>query len=335
MSVPAISVLTSVYNAEAFVGEAIESVLAQDFAGFEFLIVDDRSTDATARIVADHAAADPRIRIVTASAKGRVPALNALVAAARAPWLAIVDGDDVQHSGRLARQMDYLARNPGCGVLGAEVRMVGIDGAPIERPPFTRPLDDAGIRANLEIGAQLSHNACVISRDAMCAVGGYRPAYRHAEDYDLWLRLSEVTTMANLPDRLVDYRIYPDQVSSRHVVEQMRNTAIGWLAHRERVAGRADPTDGFDAMPPLSELDTLFGPGAAAYVRRRVLDRVIYSPEALGGDAWDILIGHIHEDNSRDERLWRTAARLLRAGRPIKAGRVAAGLLGLNPGLAA
>lgn len=329
MNAPAISVLTSVFNCEAFVEEAIGSVLAQDFGDFEFLVVDDRSTDATAQIVAACAARDSRIRIVTANSKGRVPALNALVAAARAPWLAIVDGDDVQHANRLSRQLDYLAQHPGCGVLGAEVRMVGIDGAPIERPPFTRPQDDAGIRANLEVGAQLSHNACMISREAMCAVGGYRPAYRHAEDYDLWLRLSEVTTMANLPDRLVDYRIYPGQVSTRHVVEQMCNTAIGWLAHRERLAGRADPTDGLDTMPQLDALDTLFGPGAAAYVRRRVLDRVIYSPEALGGEGWAILIDHIVADNSRDERLWRAAARLLRAGRPLKAGRVAAGLLGL------
>ena len=157
-------------------------------------------------------------------------------------------------------------------------------------------------------------------------------AYRHAEDYDLWLRLSEAGSMANLPDRLVDYRIYPDQVSSRHVVEQMRNTAIAWLAHRSRSAGLPDPTDHIATMPPLEELDAWFGEGAARYVRRRILDRVIYSPEALSGDGWTALRDHVRRDGARGSRLWRAAARLARAGHPLKASTIAAGLIGV-PGL--
>lgn len=332
---PALAVATSVHNGERFLDAAIDSVLAQSFGDFEFLLLDDHSTDGTAQIIARHARRDRRIRVIPSLRKGRVAALNSLFDAARAGWVAIVDGDDIQHPDRFARQMAEIARRPDgerLVVLGAEVQMVGIDGQPIARPAFRRPLDDAGIRANLEIGAQLSHNACVVSRDAVRAVGGYRPAYRHAEDYDLWLRLSEAGSMANLPDRLVDYRIYPDQVSSRHVVEQMRNTAIAWLAHRARTAGLPDPTEHIATMPPLEELDAWFGEGAARYVRRRILDRVIYSPEALSGDGWTALRDHVRRDGARGSRLWRAAARLVRAGHPIKASTIAAGLIGV-PGL--
>lgn len=328
---PALTVATSVYNGERFLDAAIASVLAQSFGDFEFLLLDDQSTDGTAQIIARHAQMDRRIRVIPSVSKGRVAALNSLFDAAQARWVAIVDGDDIQHPDRFARQMAEITRRPDGDrlvVLGAEVRMVGIDDQPIERPSFQRPLDDAGIRANLEIGAQLSHNACLVSRDAVRAVGGYRPAYRHAEDYDLWLRLSEAGSMANLPDRLVDYRIYPDQVSSRHVVEQMRNTAIAWLAHRSRTAGLPDPTEHIASMPPLDELDAWFGKGAARYVRRRILDRVIYSPEALSGDGWTALRDHVRRDGAHGPRLWRAAARLLRAGHPIKASTIAAGLIG-------
>lgn len=330
---PALSVATSVHNGERFLDAAIASVLAQSFGDFEFLLLDDQSTDGTAQIMARHAQMDRRIRVIPSVSKGRVAALNSLFEAARARWVAIVDGDDIQHPDRFARQMAEIARHPAGDrlvVLGAEVRMVGIDGQPIERPSFRRPLDDAGIRANLEIGAQLSHNACVVSREAVRAVGAYRSAYRHAEDYDLWLRLSEAGSMANLPDRLVDYRIYPDQVSSRHVVEQMRNTAIAWLAHRSRAAGLPDPTDHIASMPSLEEIDAWFGEGAARYVRRRILDRVIYSPEALSGDGWTALRDHVHRDGARGSRLWRAAARLARAGHPIKASTIAAGLIGVR-----
>ena len=159
----------------------------------------------------------------------------------------------------------------------------------------------------------------MLRRDLVRKVGGYRAVYRHAEDYDLWLRLSQVTRMANLPDDLVSYRVYSGQVSTRHVVEQTRNAAIAWLAHHERVAGRADPVAGRTRAPELEELDALFGLGSAAYVRRRIVNRTLYSVEALTGDGWDALLGYIAEGGS-DQRLWPrslgvpSAAR--RTGRP-------------------
>lgn len=326
MTIPAVSVAMSVYNAEAYVGAALDSILAQDFTDFELLVIDDRSTDGTSAEIALRAARDPRVRVLPSPAKGRVPALNALFAAARAPWVAIADGDDISLPHRLAVQMEWLARNPGHVVLGAEVERMGPNGEPLDLPRTDRPRDHEGIIANLESGPQLSNNVCVISRDAAVAAGLYRPAYRHAEDYDLWLRLSTLGRMANLPDQLVRYRIHPGQVSTAHLVEQTANTAIAWLAHCERLAGRPDPTQGWESMPPLATLDTIFAPGARDYAYRKIIDRILFAPEVLAGDGWEALIGHIGT-GAPQPRLWRATARLLRSGRPLHAARAAAALL--------
>jgi glycosyltransferase involved in cell wall biosynthesis len=326
MTFPAISVVMSVYNDERFVGEAIDSILAQDFADFEFLVIDDRSTDDSSAVIQDRARTDSRIRILPSLEKGRVPALNSLFAAASADWVAIMDSDDVSMPERFSRQLAFLAAHGDHGVIGCECSLIGPDGAPVSRPKIERPLTHSQIVANLEARPLINHNAVMVSRDAVRQIGGYRKAYRHAEDYDLWLRLSEVTKLANLPEELAKYRIYPDQVSSRHIVEQTQNAAIGWLAHRERQAGRADPTEGLTCLPTLAELDAIFGAGSARYVRRRVIDRTIYSAEALGGSGWEIFKAHVAETRP-EPRLWRAVARLAASGRPLRAASAAAALV--------
>lgn len=325
---PAITVAMSVYNGAAFLAEAIESVLAQSFTDFEFLILDDGSQDATASIAASYARADPRIRLIARENRGLIASLNELFAAARAPLVARFDADDICAPNRFARQIAFLAAHPDHGLVGCDTPYIDAAGAPAANPPIQRPHDHAELCVNLEEGPLVCHSAVMVRRDLVLAAGGYRPAYAHAEDYDLWLRLAGLTRLANLPEPLVFYRITPGQISSRHMVAQAQGAAIAWLAHCLRSAGRADPTEGLVALPRLAQLDALFGPGAAAYVRRRVVDRTLYSPEALSGEGWDILLQYA-AGARRELRLWRTAARLLRWGRPVHAARMTATLVGL------
>lgn len=325
MSVPPLSVVMSVYNDEPFVGLAIDSILAQTYGDFELLIIDDRSTDRSAEVIADRAARDSRIRVLPSPAKGRVPALNALFAEARAPLTALMDSDDVCRPHRFAAQLEYLRAHPGVGVVSCNCDIIDEHGAPLVRPVIDRPLIHEAIIANLEDGPLLNHNAVMLETAKVRQIGGYRAVYRHAEDYDLWLRLSQVTRMANLPDCLVSYRVYGGQVSTRHVVEQTRNAAIAWMAHDRRVRGAADPVEDRRELPREDELDALFGAGSAAYVRRRIIDRVLYSTEALTGDGWSALLGHI-SDAGAQPHLWRAAARLLASGKPIHAARAALAL---------
>ena len=328
MSVPAVSVVMSVYNGEAFLAEAIESVLGQSFTDFEFLILDDGSQDASRTIAESYARRDPRLRLISRENRGLIASLNELIGAARAPLVARFDADDICAPTRFARQVAFLGEHPGYGLVGCDTPLIDASGAPSRNLPIQRPHDHEGLYANLEDGPLLCHSAVMMRRELVLATGGYRLAYRHAEDYDLWLRLAGKTRLANLPEPLLSYRITPGQVSARHMVEQAQGAAIAWLAHCLRESGRPDPTEGKAALPALAELDMLFGPGAAAYVRRRVVDRTLYSPEALVGEGWDILLQHTGEARS-EPRLWRTAARLLRWGRPAHAARIAAKLAGI------
>lgn len=326
MSAPPLTVAMSVYNNGRFVGEAIDSILDQSFGDFEFLIVNDGSTDKSGAVIEDRAASDSRIRVIHQENRGFIASLNRMLAEARSPWIARMDGDDISFPERFAKQMAFLEANPDHGVIGCSASLIGPEGEAVTRPPIVRPLTHEGLIENPESGPLINHNAVIYSREAVLAVGAYRPAYRHAEDYDLWLRLSTVTLMANLPEALVAYRLYPDQVSARHVVAQARHAAIAWLAHCERKAGKPDPTEGSETLPALEQLDAIFGKGSAAYVRSRVIDRTLYSPEAIGGEGYEMLIDHIAE-NGTDPALWRAAARLLKSGRPRKAAGVANALL--------
>ena len=325
LSDPALTVAMSVYNNAAYVGAAIDSILAQSFTDFEFLIVNDGSSDGSGAIIEARAGADRRIRVIHQANLGFIASLNRMLAEARAPLIARMDGDDTCTPDRFARQLAFLAAHPDHGAVSCECTFIDAAGNILSPPPIDRPLSHAAIAARLETGPLLNHNAVIYDRGKVQGVGGYRAAYRHAEDYDLWLRLSQVTRLANLPEKLVDYRVYPEQASTRHLVEQTRNAAIAWLAHNERLAGRPDPTQGADTLPGPDELDAVFGPGAKAYVDRRVVERVLYSAPALAGDGWPHFIGHIRQRGA-DPRLWRATARLLRAGYPRQAGRAALAL---------
>jgi glycosyltransferase involved in cell wall biosynthesis len=325
---PAITVAMSVYNGAQFLAPAIESVLAQDFGDFEFLLLDDGSTDKSRAIAEGYAAKDARLRVIARENRGLVASLNELLERASAPLIARFDADDICAPQRLGKQKAFLDCNPDHALVGSDTRYIDEHGSLSAEPVLPRPRDHAAIVANFEAGPNLVHPAVMYRRDSVRALGGYRAAYLHAEDIDLWLRLSEVSKIANLPEVLLDYRISADQISARHVVRQATNAAIAWLAHQRRVDGKGDPTAALTTLPRLDELAAMLGPGAASYVRRRVVDRVLFSAEALGGEGWPILLAHAAE-SSAEPRLWRAAARLLRAGQPAKAGRVAATLMGL------
>ena len=127
--------------------------------------------------------------------------------------------------------------------------------------------------------------------------------------------------MENLPDALVAYRVYPEQVSNRHCITQARSAALAWLSHHACLAGRPDPAAGLNVLPADAELDATFGPGAREFVHRRVVERSLYAPSALAAEGWPMLIAYARA-NGRDRRLWRLAGRMAKAGLPAHAGRL-------------
>jgi len=318
---PALSVALSVYNGASYLGAAIESILAQSFSDFEFLILDDGSRDGSRAIAESYAAQDRRIRVIARENRGLVASLNQLLGEARAPLVARMDADDICPPQRFAVQMAFMAQHPDYGMVGADCSCIDAAGQPITGRHITRPLSHEAIVANLECGPTMLHNVVVYRRDLVLALGGYRPAFVHAEDYDLWLRMSRVTRMENLPDALVAYRLYPEQVSNRHCITQARSAALAWLSHHACLNGQPDPAAGLDLLPADSELDATFGPGTRDFVHRRVVERSLYAPSALAAEGWPMLIAYARS-HSRDRRLWRLAGRMAKAGLPAHAGRL-------------
>nr|WP_295373540.1 glycosyltransferase [uncultured Sphingosinicella sp.] len=326
MGVPAISVAMSVYNNAAFLDQAVESILSQSFSDFEFLIVDDGSSDGSSTMLDRHAARDPRIRIIRQENRGLIASLNRLIREARAPLIARMDGDDISLPERFERQVAFLEANPDHGVVGTWSRDIVEDGSPWHGVFPDPPTSHESLLDVAEKQTLLCHTSVMMRRDPVLEVGGYRAAFRHCEDYDLWLRLSERTHICSIPERLVLYRHSAGQISERHITEQIYGSAIAYAAHRERLAGRPDPTAGLERLPPVDQLESLFArKELGEAVRQRVARGILYSPSGLRGPGFELLLDHVRFGGTK-EGLWRTVARLVKFGEPSRALRLAAAL---------
>ena len=326
MSMPRISVAMSVYNNAPYLALAIESILAQTFGDFEFLIVNDGSTDGSGEIIDRYARDDARIRPLHQENRGLIASLNRMLEESRAPIIARMDGDDIALPTRFERQISYLDSNPGCGVVGTWATCIDETGAVRQEICPDHPTTHEAFLGKLETGPLLCHPSVMMRRQIVRGAGGYHAAYRHCEDYDLWLRLSERTKICSLPERLLLYRHSDSQVSTRHIVAQHVGAAVAYIAHCERMAGRPDPTDRLDQLPPVGQLDALFGrEGIDRAVRSKVAPGLVYSEVALRGEGYDMLMEHVREGGDK-KGLWRTVARLVRMGEPRRAMSLASAL---------
>jgi hypothetical protein len=247
---PAVSVLMPVFDAERYVEEAVDSILDQSFRDFEFLIFDDGSSDRSPEILERARARDARIRLFLESHRGLTLWLCKGVAEARGEFIARMDADDVAHPERLARQVEYLRSHPQCVALGTQALLVD---------PERRAIKPLGVRLrHAEIDAELMrgrgdamlHPTTMYRRDAVLAVGGYRPAFEAAEVLDLNLRLAEHGALANLPETLLEYRQHLMKVSTRRKGDQRRAQDA---ALREAHQRRGISTSAAPSRPPVPE----------------------------------------------------------------------------------
>jgi hypothetical protein len=238
--VPAVSVVLPVYNGEPYLVEALNSILRQTFEDFELIAVDDASTDNSRSYLEEAARRDARVCIVDGPGRGLVDALNLGLARARGEFIARMDADDVSQSTRFAQQVEYLRANPQIAVVGSAITLIDATGKLIREIDY--PLTPVEVdRFLIETGSALAHPAVMARRNALREVGGYRSLFQHAEDYDLWLRLAEGHSLANLPDRLLRYRHHDTKGSLRHAAAQRLATHLARLCAKARRSGQPDP----------------------------------------------------------------------------------------------
>lgn len=266
---PRVTVLTATYNGSRYLAETLESILAQTFRDFEYIVVDDASTDDSAAIVAEFARRDGRIRLVR-NAKNRNPAgaLNVGLAQARGEYVAILDHDDLALPERLAQQVAFLDAHPDYGAVGARVRFVDENGE--LKKEVSYPVEPVAARWHLLFAATLLHSASMYRRDLLIELGGYSVKHPFLCDYELLIRIAERARIGNLPACLAHYRQSASQVSATHYPSQTGQMFLLQYATQARWLG---------VRPHLPVFQTLFGwlrftPPAAAEIARAARDHL-------------------------------------------------------------
>ena len=183
IATPKISVVMPVYNADAFLNDAVESVLNQSFRDFEFVIVNDGSSDKTCSILEKYASEDDRIRIFHQENLGMIAALNRGCLMARGKYIARMDADDISYSDRLKKQFVYLERHPQVGILGTWIRKLK-DGLPSES--WCPPTDSKVLKWTLYFGVNVAHPSVLMRREIAEKLDFYRPDAAHSEERDAW-----------------------------------------------------------------------------------------------------------------------------------------------------
>lgn len=254
---PKVSVLMPAHNEQSYCAQAIESILGQTFGDFEFLIVNDGSTDGTAAIIDDYASRDPRIRVFhQVENQGISASLNRGLAHSRADLIARMDADDIAFHHRLSLQVAFMREHADIVAAGSSYCHVDAEGNDLNRISH-RETDVARLREMLVTGSAFAHPTMIMRRGAVIEAGGYRSAFDLAEDYDLWLRLSERADMTNIPDILMQRRLHPGNVHEYAGARQGFLTDIARLAARCRRRGQADPFDSTSAYDDRTMVERL------------------------------------------------------------------------------
>jgi hypothetical protein len=211
-----VSVVMSVYNGERYLREAIDSILGQTFRDFEFIIVDDGSTDGTWAILQSYD--DPRIFLLRNEENiGLTRSLNKGLAVVQGDYIARMDADDISWPERLEKQVAYLDVHPEVGLIGTSVEIIGERGERLA--VLRRPMDPTFITWSLLFDNCLVHSTVMYRRSLVEKLGGYNPS-RYAQDYGLWSRMSFETQVAKLPEVLVSWRRHPAGITAQKLARQ-------------------------------------------------------------------------------------------------------------------
>ena len=234
-SSPTVSVVMAVYNGEPFLTSAMRSVLAQSWRDFEFIVVDDGSTDETPATLA--AFDDPRIRVLTNDGNRGLPvSLNRGLDEARGEFIARIDADDLWDPRKLERQLAFLRKNRGVVLLGTAYLEMDESGDPLDR--VVMATDHLSLRWKLPFLCPFCSSTVIWRREpVMREIGGFDPNHAYAQDWDLWLRIARRFQVANLSEVLGRYRIWDQSLTSTHPRADAEVSSIRTDGMREFAVG--------------------------------------------------------------------------------------------------
>ena len=207
----------SVFNAEKYIEEAIESVLNQTYNNFEFIIINDGSKDNSLKIIKKFLSKDDRIILIDRENKGLVASLNEGILKSRGNFIARMDADDICLPNRFKEQLNFMKKNSDVGVCGSWIELFGED---FKSKVWKIPCNDQRLKAELLFSSCFAHPSVMIRKNVLLDNNFlYDESYLHAEDFELWIRLSDVTKFANIIKVLLKYRMVKDSVSHKADLE--------------------------------------------------------------------------------------------------------------------
>jgi glycosyltransferase involved in cell wall biosynthesis len=240
---PAVTVLMSVFNGEKWLEISIKSILNQTFEDFEFIIVDDGSTDNSLAIIKHFQTLDSRIVVIAKINTGLADSLNHGIRLARGVWIARIDADDISEPTRLEKQLALANCSSNIVFVGAGLMIIDANGRTIET--YSYPTQHEQLLSNLRTLRKFpAHSSAFYKRQIVSSLNGYRPRIRRSEDHDLWLRMSQFGEFRALQEPLIRLRHHQEQISNdeggmRQLFDGRLATVSYWL----RSSGMPDPID--------------------------------------------------------------------------------------------
>lgn len=240
MITPRVSVVMSVYNAECHLQRAIDSIQQQSFGDFEFIIVNDGSTDQSREILAEVECRDTRVRVLDQHNTGLTIALRAGCQAATGEFIARQDADDWSGPTRLEKLVQLLDASPDVVMASSWASYIDDDGELVEIVERSADPHEATRKLLYDKSGPPAHGTMMFRRDAYAQVGGYRECFYFGQDADLWLRLGMIGKIAYVQEALYDWRISVNGISSANSILQAHFGDLGQQCHAARLRGESD-----------------------------------------------------------------------------------------------
>lgn len=210
---PLISVVMAAYNTDKYIEEAIKSILNQTFKEFEFIIIDDASTDNTWKIISKFAKKDKRIRAFQNKNNLKVSySLNRGIKEAKGKYIARIDADDWSYPYRLKLQFDFMEMNPEIGISGGIMEICNENLKPIVQRKYS--LTDKELRKSIFYFSPFSHPLIIIRKSILIKTSLYDKQYFPAEDYELYFKIGLLSKFANLDEILLRYRVINNSLTT-------------------------------------------------------------------------------------------------------------------------
>ena len=234
-NLPLVSVVMSVYNNEEFVSHSIKSIVDQSYSDFEFIIINDGSTDGSKHIILKWQKVDNRIIFIDRKENKGLPySLNESIAIAKGKYVARMDSDDIAGIDRFERQVRFLESRLEVDIVGGQVTHIDSEGSKL--PSSTQPLSFEEIKSIAEFSCPVNHPTYMVKKDAYVALGGYRDVFVYAQDYDFILRaIDSNLIIENISDVLLEYRSPSSGCSTAKIHRQLYLGRQAINLHKERV----------------------------------------------------------------------------------------------------